>query len=361
MVRRCIIPSQAERRGLFLAVVLAVVAIAAFAVPARALETAADFYRGKNVTIVIGYPPASGYDVYARALARHIGDHIPGKPTIVPQNMPGAGSLKTANYIYNVAAKDGTTIGAINRSLATAPLLETVPEKKAKLKFDPLKFNWIGSTDKAISLMICRKDSGFDTFDKLKKKQMIATAAAPTSDSVVFPTVFNNLLGTKIKIVSGHQGTGENVLALERGEAQCYGGTTYSSIEALKPQWLKPNDFMNVVVQIATEKDPHLPNVPLIMQYADKEQKKVLDLLLSPQAMGRPYMTTPDAPAARVAALRAAFDATMKDPKFLADAKQTKLSVDPMNGADVEKLLKRIYAADPKTVHMLQQVMPKNG
>lgn len=348
-------------RGAHMAAISAIAATVVFGGSAWAKDSIADFYHGKNVTIVIGYPPASGYDVYARVLARHIGDHLPGKPTIVPQNMPGAGSLKTANYVYNVAPKDGTIIGALNRSLATAPLLETVPEKKAKLKFEPLKFNWIGSTDKAISLMICRKDSGFDAFDKLKKKPMIATAAAPTSDSVVFPTVFNNLFGTKIKIVPGHQGTGDNVLALERDEAQCYGGTTYSSIEALKPQWLKPNDFMNVVVQIATEKDPHLPDVPLIMQYANEQQKKVLDLLLSPQAMGRPYMTTPDTRSDRVAALRAAFNATMKDPKFLADAKRTKLSVDPMTGADIEKLLKRIYATDPQTVHKLQQVMPKNG
>lgn len=348
-------------RGTHAVAVAAIAAAVAFGAPARAANSVADFYRSKNVTVVIGYPPASGYDVYARLLARHIGDHIPGKPTIVPQNMPGAGSLKAANYVYNVSAKDGTTIGAINRSLTTAPLLETVPEKKAKLKFDPLKFNWIGSTDKAISIVICRKDSGIDTFNDLKKKKVIATASAPNSDSVVYPTVLNNLLGTKIKMITGHQGTGGNLLALERGEAQCYAGTTYSSIEALKPQWLRPNDFMNVVVQIAAEKDPHLPNVPLIMQYLDKQQKKVLDLLLSPQAMGRPYMTTPDTPSDRVAALRAAFDATMKDPKFLADAKKTKLSVDPMSGADVEKLLKRIYAADPTTVHKLQQVMPKNG
>lgn len=353
--------SSTGLRGARFAAVAAIVAAVAWGAPVWAKDSVADFYRGKNVTVVIGYPPASGYDVYARALARHIGDHIPGNPTIVPENMPGAGSLKAANYVYNVAPKDGTMIGAINRSLATAPMLETVPEKKAKLKFDPLKFNWIGSTDKAIALMICRKDSGFDTFDKFKTKQAIATASAPNSDSVVYPTVFNNLLGTKIKTITGHQGTGENLLALERGEAQCYTGTTYSSVEALKPQWLKPNDFMNVVVQIATEKDPHLPNVPLIMQYADKNQQKALDLMLSPQAMGRPYMTTPDTPAERIAALRAAFDATMKDPKFLTDAKKTKLSVDPMSGADIGKLLKRIYATDSKTVHMLQKVMPKKG
>jgi len=328
--------------------------------PLLAAESVADFYHGKNISFVIGYPPGSGYDVYARALARHLGNHIPGKPTIVPENMPGAGSLKAANYVYNIAPKDGSAIGAINRSLITAPLLEAVPEKKDKLKFDPQKFNWIGSTDSAIAIAICRSDSGLKTFDQFFKKQVIETASSPTSDSVVYPTVFNNMLGTKIKIVSGHQGSGGNFLALERGEAQCYIGTTYSSVESLKPDWLKPdNGFMNVVVQIGSEKDKRLPNVPLIMEYANPGQQKALDLLLATQASGRPYMVPPGVPVDRVTALRKAFDATMKDPKFVSDAKKTGISVDPMTGTEVAALIKRIYATDKDTVKRLQKAMPK--
>jgi tripartite-type tricarboxylate transporter receptor subunit TctC len=330
--------------------------------PVRAADSVADFYRKNNLKIVIGYPPGSGYDVYARALTRHLGSHIPGQPTAVPENMPGAGSLKAANYIYKVAPKDGTVIGAINRSLATAPLLETVPEKKAKLKYDPSKFNWIGSTDKATSIGICRDASGFKTFDQFLKKEAIATASSPTSDSFVYPTVLNNMVGTKFRIVSGHQGSGGNFLALERGEADCYFGTTYSSVESLKPSWLKPgNGFMTVVVQIATEKDPHLSDVPLVMQYVNDKQKKALTLLLSTQAMGRPYMAPPGVPEARVAALRNAFDATMKDPDFLKDAKKTGISVDPMSGADITHLLKGIYNTDKSVVETMQKAMPKQG
>jgi tripartite-type tricarboxylate transporter receptor subunit TctC len=330
--------------------------------PSHAADSVTDFYRGKNLEFVIGYPPGSGYDVYGRALARHIARHLPGEPTVVVQNMPGAGSLKAANYIYNVAPKDGTAIGAINRSLATASLLETVPEKKAKLKFDPLKLNWIGSTDKATSIAICRDASGFKTFDQVFKKEAIATAAAPTSDSVVYPTVLNNMLGTKFRIVSGHQGSGGNFLALERGEADCYLGTTYSSVESLKPDWMKPNNgFMTVIVQISAEKDPHLPNVPLVMQYANDMQRKALTLLLSTQSMGRPYMAPPGVPKERVAALRAAFDATMKDARFRTDAKKTGISVDPMGGTEIGRLLEDIYATDKAVVETMQKAMPKQG
>jgi tripartite-type tricarboxylate transporter receptor subunit TctC len=341
-----------------------VVALALIFLPAplRAADSVADFYRGKNLEFTIGYPPGSGYDVYGRALARHLGGHIPGEPTVVVQNMPGAGSLKAANYIYNVAPKDGSAIGAINRSLATAALLETVPEKKAKLKFDALKFNWIGSTDKATSIAICRDASGFKTFDRFLEKEAIATAAAPTSDSVVYPTVLNNMLGTKFRIVSGHQGSGGNFLALERGEADCYLGTTYSSVESLKPDWMKPNNgYMTVVVQIAAEKDPHLANVPLVMKYANDKQRKALALLLSTQSMGRPYMAPPGVPAGRVAALRAAFEATMKDPGFRKDAKKTGISVDPMSGTEILHLLKGVYATDKSVVEMMQKAMPKQG
>lgn len=342
--------------------VLGLTAIFALAMPLTTLaaEPAAGFYNDKTIDFIIGYPPGSGYDVHARALAHYIGRHIPGEPTIVPQNMPGAGSLKATNYVYNVAPKDGTVLGAINRSLAMAPLLETDAQLKKKLRFDPLKFNWIGSMDNVTSIGICRADSGLASFDQFRKRQVILTASSPTSDSVVFPTVFNNMLGTKFKIVGGHQGTGGNFLALERKEAECYFGTTYSSVKTLKPQWLKPdNGEMRVMVQIASKKDENLQDVPSIMDYADKGEKQALELLLAPQSMGRPYMTTPDVPSDRVETLRRAFDATMKDAAFLAEAKKTGIEVEPMAGEAVEKLLKHIYKADPQTVTLLQSAMPK--
>jgi tripartite-type tricarboxylate transporter receptor subunit TctC len=350
---------QPRLRGVVAAAVLLLPMV--MATEGQAADSVANFYKGKNVNMVIGYPPGSGYDVHARALAHFIGKHIPGHPKIVPQNMPGAGSLKAANYVYNVAPKDGTILGAINRSLAMAPLLETDPDMKKKLKFDPLKYNWIGSMDKVISLGICRADTGLTSFDQFKKRQVILTASSPTSDSVVFPTVFNNMLGTKFKIIGGHQGTGGNFLALERNEAECYFGTTYSSVRTLKPNWLKPNNGeMNVVIQIGTEKNENLKNVPLIMEFASKQEQQALELMLAPQVMGRPYMTTPGVPAERVAALRKAFGETMKDPAFLAEAKKIGIEVEPIDGEAIEKLLKRIYKADKNTVELLQKAMPKS-
>lgn len=336
----------------------AAVAVAACFQPAQAQDVA-DFYKDKTVKMVIGYPAGAGYDIHARALVHHIGKHIPGEPTVIAQNMPGAGSLKAANWLANIADQDGTILGAINRSLPMQPMLETDPEKKALLKFDPLEFNWIGSMDKVVALGICTDKSGFTKFDQFFEREMIQTASSPTSDSTVFPTVFNKLLGTKIKIIGGHQGSRGNYLALERGEAECYLGTSYGSLKTIHPDWLeKDHPFANVVVQIGTEKHPTLPHVPLIMEYADEQQQKALELLLAPQVMGRPHFTTPGVPKERVAALRAAYMATMKDSEFLKEAEKTGIDVEPMSGEEIEEHLRGIYRAKPEVVRMLQDAMP---
>lgn len=320
-----------------------------------------DFYKGKTINFVIGYPAGAGYDVYARLLGTHMARHIPGQPRIVPQNMPGAGSLVAANHIYNVAPRDGTVLGAVNRTLPMAPFIEADPAKKERLRFDALKLNWIGSIEKAVSLGICKDSSGVKSFDQFREREVLQAASAPTSDSVIFPTVFNRMLGTKIKIIAGYEGTGGNILALERNEADCYLGTSYSSLAAVKPGWLDPSDpYMNVVIQIALEKHPKLPGVPLITDYASGDELAALELLLAPQVMGRPYFTSPGVPPERVAALRAAFDATMKDERFQADAGKMGAEIGPMTGAEVEALLAKIYKTDKSAVTMLQQVMPRD-
>lgn len=335
--------------------------VAALSIPtAASADAVEDFYKGKTVTFIVGYPPGAGYDVYMRLLANSMSRYIPGQPRIVPQNMPGAGSLTAMNHIYNVAPKDGTVLGSVNRSLSMGPLLEADATKRERLRFDALKLNWIGSIEKAVSLGICKDSSGIKTFDQFRDKEVLQAASAPASDSVVFPTVFNRMLGTKIKIISGYEGTSGNTLALERNEADCYLGTSYSSLAALKPNWLEPNDpYMNVVVQIAMEKHPKLPHVPLVTDYAKGAELAALELLLAPQTMGRPYFTTPGVPADRVAALRKAFDATMKDERFLADAEKAGAELGPMSGAEVEALLVKIYKTDADAVQMLQRVMPK--
>ena len=352
---------RAGRALLWLAPALVVASGLTVATASRADDDVESFYKDKSMKMVIGYGAGGGYDIPARVLIHHLGDHIPGHPHIIPQNMPGAGSLKAMNWVYAVAPRDGTVLGAVNRSLAIAPLLETVPSKREKLKFDAMKVNWLGSIDKAISIAICRKDSGFTAFDQFLKREAIETAAAPNSDSVVFATVFNKMLSTKFRIISGHQGTGANLLALQRKEADCH-ILSYSSLASSHPDWLQPGSpVINVVVQVGTEKIPALPHVPLIMDYADGKQRQALTLLFAPQVMGRPHFTTPDVPAERLQALRAAYTETMKDPKFLAEAKKTGLEVDAISGQDIENLLRGLYATDPSVVKMLQDAMPKKG
>jgi tripartite-type tricarboxylate transporter receptor subunit TctC len=322
--------------------------------PANA-DAASDFYAGKQVKLIIGYPAGSGYDVHARLLGRHIGQHIPGAPTVIPQNMLGAGSIRAANYVYNVAAKDGLTIGAINRSVPLAPLLGTT--EKEQTQFDPLQFGWIGSMNTTVSIAIVWAASGITKFEELLDREVIVAASAPASDSYVFAHILNNIVGTKLKIVSGYQGSNENYLALERGEAVGYMGTSYSSLKATKPDWIRDKS-VNILVQVSLAKDPDLPDVPLIMDYAKTDaQKQALELILAPQQTGRPYMTTPGVDPTRLQALRTAFMATMKDPAFVAEAGKQSIDIDPMDGAAVQALLAKLYRTSPDVVKAAQNAL----
>ena len=320
-----------------------------------AADAVSDFYKGKQVKLVIGYPAGAGYDVHARLLGRYMARHIPGEPTIVPQNMQGAGSIRAANFVYNVAAKDGLTIGAINRSVPLAPLLGTT--EKEQTQFDPLQYGWVGSMNSTISIGIVWAASGITQFDELLKREVVVAASAPASDSYVFAHILNNIVGTKLKIVAGYQGSNENYLAVERGEATGYMGTSYSSLKSTKPDWIRDKK-VNILVQISIAKDPALPDVPLVMDYAKTDaQKLALELILAPQQMGRPYMTTPGVDDARLKALQAAFMATMKDPDFVADAEKQAIDIDPMDGPAVHALLAKLFRAPADVVKSAQEAL----
>lgn len=320
-----------------------------------AADAVSDFYKGKQVKLIIGYPAGSGYDVHARLLGRHMARHIPGDPAILPQNMLGAGSIRAANYVYTIAAKDGLTIGSINRSVPLAPLLGTT--EKEQIQFDPLQYGWLGSMNSTISIGIVWAASGITKFDELMTREVIVAAAAPASDSFVFANILNNIVGTKLKIVSGYQGSTENYLALERGEATGYMGTSYSSLKSTKPDWIRDHK-VNILVQVSIAKDPALPDVPLVMDYAKTAaQKQALELILAPQQMGRPYMTTPGVDAARLKALQAAFMATMKDPAFIVDAGKQTIDIDPMDGPAVQALLAKLYRSPPDVVKAAQNAL----
>jgi tripartite-type tricarboxylate transporter receptor subunit TctC len=332
-----------------------VLAVGVLAAHGASADAVSDFYKGKQLKLIIGYPAGSGYDVHARLLGRHMARHIPGEPTIIPQNMVGAGSVRAANYVYNVAAKDGLTIGAINRSVPLAPLLGT--SEKEQSQFDPLKFGWVGSMNSAVSIGIVWAASGITKFEQLLDREVIVAASAPTSDSYVFAHILNNIVGTKLKIVSGYQGSTENYLALERGEATGYMGTSYSSLKATKPDWIRDHK-VNILVQVSLGKDPALPDVPLVMEFTKTEsQRQALELILAPQQMGRPYMTTPGVPPERLKALQAAFMETMKDPAFVREAGKEAIDIDPMDGPAVLALLEKLYKSPPDVVKAAQKAL----
>jgi tripartite-type tricarboxylate transporter receptor subunit TctC len=315
----------------------ATVALAACTTSARA-DPVADFYHGRTVTLVIGYSAAGGYDTYARVVARHLGDHIPGHPTILPQNMEGAGSLRAANYLYNAAAKDGSVIGTMARGMAMEPLIG-----RSRAQFDSRKFSWIGSGTNEVSTCVTWHASAVKTWADALTKPFTVGGEGSGSDPDIFATIMRNVFGVKLRLVSGYPGTAELTLAIERGEIDGRCGWSYSSLKQQHPDWVA-NKQVNILVQLALSRSPELPDVPLITDFAVTDrQRAILRLVFSRQAMARPFLAPPGIPTDRKQALRAAFDETMRDPAFLAEAKQRGLEVNPVSGADIDKLIAELY------------------
>jgi tripartite-type tricarboxylate transporter receptor subunit TctC len=305
-------------------------------------QSPADFYKGKNVEIYIGYSVGGAYDVYARLIARHLGKHIPGNPNVIPKNMEGAGSLRLANWLYNAAPKDGTVFGTIARGGAFDPLFG-VPAAQ----FDATKFNWIGSANDEVSVCVSWHTSGITTIEQAMQKELIVGGTGPSADTDQFPRITNGVLGTKFKLVSGYPGGNDISLAMERGEVQGRCGWSWSSVLATQRPWYDDKKI-NVLVQLALNKHPDLPNVPLILDLAKTpEQKQILTLVFARQALGRPYLAPPGVPQDRVDALRKAFMETMKDKDFLAEAEKGKLEITPISGENVQKIVADTYKVDP--------------
>ena len=302
-------------------------------------QSVAEFYKGKTITIVIGYTPGGGYDAYARLLARFIGSHIPGEPKVLAENRPGAGSRTAVNYLYNVAPKDGTVLATADQSL---PLEQALGDKT--LTFDTSKFNWIGNMSADNNVVMIWAASGIKTIADVQAKE-IAIGATGGSTSSQYPKAMNALLGTKFKLILGYPGGNDINFAMEKGEVDGRGSNSWASVKGTRPDWLRDKKI-NILVQIGPKKAADLPDVPLLSDLGKTdEDKTVLRLLSSPVGVGRPIFGPPGIPADRVAALRKAFDETMQDPQFLAAAKQQGLDVTPVSGADVEKTVKDIFAA----------------
>ena len=308
-------------------------------------ESPADFFKDKTMELYIGYTPAGGYDVYARTLGRHLDRLMPGKPNIVTKNMPGAGSLVLANWLYNVAPKNGTAFGMIGRGIGFDPLLGST-----KAQFDAAKFNWIGSMNNEVSVCVAWHTTGVTKLEQVMQKELLVGGTGPAADTDQFPKAINGVLGTKFKIVTGYPGGNEIDLAMERGEVQGRCGWSWSSVVATHKNWIDDKKI-NILAQLALSKHPDLPNVPLITDFAKTdEQKQIFNLVFARQPMGRPFLAPPGVPEDRVDALRKAFMATMKDKDFLAEAAKAKLEINPVSGEDVQKLVQDIYRKTPKAI-----------
>ena len=314
-------------------------AFAVGAISAAQAQTPAEFYKGKTVDLYIGTSVGGGYDVYGRLLARHIGKHIPGNPTVTARNMEGAGGLRLANWLYNIAPKDGTAIGSFGRGIPFDPILGG---KAAQ--FEATKFGWIGSMNDEVSICAAWKDAGVDRFDDLRTKEMIVGGTGSTADSDLFPKVINGVLGTKMKVISGYPGGNDITLAMQRGEVKGRCGWSWPSIKTGHADWVR-DGTLKLLVQLSLEKHPDLPDVPLVMDFATTdEQKQILRLVFARQVMGRPFTAPPGLPADRLAALRQAFAATMADKEFLAEAEKAQVEITPVPGEAIQKLIADVYA-----------------
>lgn len=317
----------------------AVVTVTLLTVPTAA-PAADNFYKGKTITIVISAGPGGGYATYVLTMARHMMKHIPGHPEYIRQHRQGAGGIVAANYLYNAAKRDGTVIAIIHRGAVST---SAVFHEKG-VKYDPRKFSWIGSITKETNLCVSYYKSPVKTFKDLMKTPLIVGGIGPGSDTDLFAILYNNLFGTRLKLITGyHQGTAIT-LAMERGEVQGRCGWSYSSIKATKGEWLREHKLHFLVIN-GLSRDPALPGVPLGMDFATTQrQKDIIELAVAPQEMARPILGPPGIPKDRLKILRTAFNETMKDPAFLAEAKKRKLDVAPLTGQQVEALVTNLMS-----------------
>jgi tripartite-type tricarboxylate transporter receptor subunit TctC len=319
---------------------LRVVMIAAFlaglggARPGFAADSVEAFYKGKTMQLLIGFGPGGGYDLYGRLVARHMGRFIPGNPTLVPQNMAGAGSVRAASYLYNVAPKDGTVIGTFSRGIIVDTLLGA-----NKGQFEAQNFGWVGSVTNEVSVCGFSRKSGIQTFDDMLTKDSTVGSSGTADDLGVYANVLRSVFNAKLKLISGYPGTADILLAVERGEL---GGLCGWSWSTLKSRSKKLYDSKEIAVPVQLGLTPHedLPNVPLITSLTkDPTKVAVLKLIFSRQTMARPFAAPPGLPEERLRALRTAFDATMRDKDFLAEAQRLDLEVRPVSGSEIDELV----------------------
>jgi hypothetical protein len=316
--------------------------------PGAAQDAVAQFYRGRTITIVVGSSPGGGYDTYGRLMARYFSRHVPGNPSVVAQNMPGAGSNLMSAYVANVAAKDGTWIGANFPGAILDPLIGQNPSGK----YDPSKLNYIGGANTETFLCLARADAPVKTFAETFTHELILGASADGGSTRDFPVLLNNVLGTKFKIVSGYPGTREIELAIDQGEVQGQCGAEWSSVVSTRPDWVHGHT-VNLLAQEVMNGYPDMDKagVPRTVDFAKTpEQRQILELVYSQEIFGRPFMVAAEVPSERVEALRKAFMETWSDPDLLAEARKINVDVAPISGPDLQALIAKVYATPPAII-----------
>ena len=331
---------------------LGAAALLACSMTAAGAQTPEQFYKGRQLSMIVFTGAGSTYDVYARLLVRHLGNHIPGKPNFIVQNVQGAGGLKAIDYLNHIAPKDGTVMGTVGRGLPFEPMLG-----KNEVRFDPLQFVWLGSMNRESTLAMSWHTSKVKTFDNLKTTELLVPGTGAGADSEIMPHAFNNLVGTRFKIIAGYKDTSAGALAMERGELDGLAYWSWSAIMSAHPDWVRDKK-VNLLFHTGIDPIPAVPDLPRIRNLvANPIDKKALELLLAREILGRPFLAPPGLPADRAAVLRAAFAATLRDPEFKKDADRSKLEFDLVTGEEVDTVLKDAAAAPAEVVDRLKQVL----
>ena len=309
-----------------------------------------DFYKGKRIDIYVGSDVGGAYDGYARLVARHIGKHIPGNPGATVKNMPGAGGMRLANYLYTLARPDGTEIAIVNQGIAMSQALN-----EAGVQYDARRMSWIGSTHSTVNVAFAWHTAPVKTIQDVQKQELIVGTTGAGSATSFYPELMNQFLGTKFKIIGGYKGN-DMLIAIERGEVSGRGAYNWANLRD-QTDWVRDKK-VNILVQMGAEKAPDLPDVPLMHELAKNEaDREVLEFVSLSPSMGRPFVGPPGLPAERLAMLRKAFDATMRDPEFLAEAAHSKLEIDPMPGEKLADIVERTLRVSPDTIKRAKVAM----
>lgn len=320
-----------------------------------ALAQGADFYAGKTVTMYVGLSAGGGYDQNARLVARHFDKYIPGKPTIVVRNMPGGGGLVMTNFVANVAPKDGLHIAVPQRGVPFEPLLGG----DSHAKFDPLKLNWIGSTNSDTSVAMVHRRSGIKTWQDLREREVVVGGTGVGTESVTVPYLLRNLLGFRFRVIAGYPGGTDVNLAMERGEVDGRGTFSWTSLKPRLKDWIETGEY-TILYQMGLKRHPDIPNIPLVTELAsDPETRKILELQFAAFELGRPQFVAEGVPADRVNILRRAFDAAMKDKDLIAEAIKGDMEINPVTGEEMTDILKEVYSSPKSVVARLSEALKK--